>query len=311
MPDRPSVIPRDSVLDLFVSRMNARVWRGLAAGALAAIVVATWSFTSRRSFAAPLTLSSSAPVRSPLAAQGLSLGLLTGANLGLQSTPSLVANLATSIGVVRRLVPSADSSALREDLLRRLGLEVDARDVNIEQVLRACVVVSLDRENGLVSIRVIHKDSALTRLVAGRLVAAVTDAFSTASRTQARLMHNGLSARVDSATRQLAHAEQVLREFTASNRVVSAFALASLERDRLGRAVALAQTTLTQVLTEQEAAIARELEQTPAIFVLDPVPRELVPQPRHTVLRGSVAGVVVTIAFVALSALFSTARPRT
>src|SRR5690606_33474327 len=138
---------------------------------------------------------------------------------------------------------------------------------------------------GIIYLTVTHRDSALARAVNRALVASITDAFQRATRTQATMLRQAQEARVDSASRQLVHAEEELVDFLAANRVVPPFSQVSVTRQRLQRQVDVAQSVYTQAMTDKEAAIAQELEETPAVVTLDPVPVQLPPKSRQIVAK--------------------------
>ena len=102
---------------------------------------------------------------------------------------------------------------------------------------------------------------------------------------------------MDSAASQLRHAEEQLVRFLTANRVISRYSAASVEAGRRERDVSLAQSLYSQAVTDREAAIGKELEQTPAVVVLDPVPRQLEPGVRGTVVKSGLAGAAGFVLF--------------
>jgi len=64
-----------------------------------------------------------------------------------------------------------------------------------------------------------------------------------------------------------------------------------------------AQTVYSQARADYESAVARELEETPAVVVVDPIPSRLLPDPRRVPLKlvlatalGLIAATIVLIA---------------
>jgi len=67
--------------------------------------------------------------------------------------------------------------------------------------------------------------------------------------------------------------------------VIETYAVAYVERQQLERALSLAQNVYAQAIGDRESAIAKELEDTPALVVLDPVPDVIAPNPKHTAAK--------------------------
>jgi uncharacterized protein involved in exopolysaccharide biosynthesis len=69
-----------------------------------------------------------------------------------------------------------------------------------------------------------------------------------------------------------------------------------MSRQQLEREVSNAQTVYTQARTDYETAMARELEETPAVVVVDSIPSRLLPDPLRLPLKlvlGSALGLLV------------------
>jgi uncharacterized protein involved in exopolysaccharide biosynthesis len=70
-------------------------------------------------------------------------------------------------------------------------------------------------------------------------------------------------------------------------------------RRQLEREATNAQSVYSQALSDYETAVARELEETPAVVVVDSIPNRLLPDPRHAplklVLASALALLVVTL----------------
>jgi uncharacterized protein involved in exopolysaccharide biosynthesis len=263
---------------------------------VAGIAAAAWSMSKPRRYQAALALTTVTSSRSTSLTQSFPASLLSGFSTGLQPTPALIAQLVrsrTSMNeVAGTTVPNRGAS-----VAQLWGdLESDAPDHQVYRVLMRAVSVNLDRESGLLMLSVVHRDSALARFVAATIVETVTRAFRNAARAQAHEVRQSQELRVDSAGRQLRRAEERYAAFTRQNRVVTPYSTVAVENERLSRAVNLAQTVYTQVVSEREAAIGKELEETPSVVIVDPVPRQLVPMSRGTVLQAIfAAGVVFTL----------------
>jgi hypothetical protein len=162
--------------------------------------------------------------------------------------------------------------------------------------------VDANKETGTIRLAISHKDSALARLIASRVVDSASQIFVRTSRAQAQQLRMAQEARVANAASQLAAAENRLREFNFGNRATPAFSVAGLERDRLNRDIRLEEQAYTQAITEREAAFARELEATPTVVVQDPLPSKL-PKVRKFIIRKTAIAAVATLAVLILYAL--------
>jgi len=195
---------------------------------------------------------------------------------GLQPTPALVARL-TQLQSVQLAVaayqPPGDSVTIIERLTDRAGERLP--NTTILRKMGHTITTSWDRETGLVTIRVVHRDSSLARAIAERTVAEITRVFRQASRAQATELREAQQARLDSADSQLRHAEQHLVDFLSANRVITPHSALQARLQSMQRAVDIAQSVYIQVRTEREAAVGRELEETPAVVVIDSLPATL------------------------------------
>jgi len=214
-------------------------------------------------------------------AQGLASQLLgAAANGSLQATPALVVRLTQLQSVLLPVAAARTKSG--ELLIEALSGKVAARlsTARTLKEMRRAVTSSYDRETGLVTLQVVHKDSALARQFVGLTVEHVRRVFVDASRAQGRQMRVAMEARVDSANSQLRHSEQRLSSFLSANRALAAYASAQAQRQQLDRDITLSQTIYQTVVTDREQAIAKELEDAPAVVVLDPLPPSLPTAPR-------------------------------
>jgi uncharacterized protein involved in exopolysaccharide biosynthesis len=105
------------------------------------------------------------------------------------------------------------------------------------------------------------------------------------SRAQASAKRVAQAERVDSARRQLRRAEERSLSFLASNRAFTQYSPASISRQQLEREVTAAQSVYSQARSDYESAVARELEETPAVVVVDSIPNRLLPDPLHIPLK--------------------------
>lgn len=256
------------------------VIRRLRTAAVTAVIVAgavgLVRYLMPRKFSAEVTLASIGPNRSGLGALSGSLGLLGAAQGGITASPAMVRSLLQSRRVAEDVATQVYGHVLSE------------RDLN---EFRRLINADVNRETGLIQVTLAHRDSALARAACLALITEVTAAFTEISRAQGREQRGALESRVDSAARQLSRAEQSLQAFMASNRIVGSFSERALEQSRRQRTMQMAQGVYQQAVTERDAAIAHELDEAPAVVVVDPLPNRLPLAPQHTVVLAALAGI--------------------
>jgi uncharacterized protein involved in exopolysaccharide biosynthesis len=201
-------------------------------------------------------------------------GALTG---GLQPTPALVVQLTDLHGVLYPVAMSRVDSASAERVIERVARKhvAEANPEWVDRKMRYLLNASYDRQTGLITVRVTHRDSALARLLVDRIVNATSRAFVTAARAQASQLHRSQIQRVDSAGRHLRSLEQQMLNFNRENRTVAAYSPAFLEHQQLARDLDIAQSVYARAVADREAAVAKELEETPTVVAVDPLPAEL------------------------------------
>ncbi len=279
-----------------------RAWKRIAVVTIAAAAVtAAVSLLTPRRFEATLTLSTVTTARGAGLPQGLQATFLAGLTTGLQPTPVFMSKLLSARVVLDAVAqrPLTAGDTLSGARRVKPSLSSASPDYQLARAISDMIGVTLDRESGLVTVSAMHQDSSIARAVAVRLVEEVVVAFRAAARTQAHQLRVAQESRVDSVVRQLQHAEEDLARFAAANRVVTPYSRVAVEGERLQRAVTLAQALYTQIMLDREAAIGRELEETPAVVTVDPLPRQLVPMPRNTLWKTLLAALVAAFAMTA------------
>lgn len=269
-----------------------RGWRLLlGAMLLAGAITATYILLSPRKYRATMSLSTVFNPRMAIGSGGLGALLNGTGSMGLQATPPLIVLLAGQYGVLTRVVHAPLRSATPETIGQRLvavrGRNYPEQELPLE--LEKIFSSGVDKQTGVITISALSTDSVLARAVARELVAEISRTFIRSSKSQATGLRQAMQARVDSAANQLRRADEEFRYFTAANRVVSPFSEAALQRENLDRTKALAHTIYTQAVTDRESAVSRELEETPAVVVLDSLPRELLREPRRTAMTSVIA----------------------
>ena len=294
--------PVDSELPLgLLVRPYRRRWRLVLAalgiawlGALAAVLIPA------RRYTASVVLAAVPNARTTGLSGGLS-AILGSAQLGgVQSTPYFIAKLMLLRSVITQVaserVADARGGTVIERVLEERGSIKPAR---VEPAMRQAVSAEVDKQTGLITVQTTLPDSAVARLITRRLVEKASEAFVRVSRAQATSQRVSQAERVDSAQRQLRRAEERSREFVSANRAYTAFSEAAVARRAVEREVTNAQTVYSQARSDYETAVARELEETPAVVVVDSIPNRLLPDPRHAplklVLASAVALLIVTL----------------
>jgi len=264
-------------------------WRTLARTlGLVAAATLLYLFLSSPKFEASVTLAAVSTAKAPSELGDLA-ATLSGAiaRSGLQASPALVDELFGFHGVLAAVggSPMPDGSGRRivDAIKRESGGRV--RQDRVDETMREVIRTSTSDRTGLVTLRVLHRDSALARLVVNRLIDEARREFVAMTRAQASQLRIAQEARVDSASRQLQGAEREQAAFVGANRVVTPFSETALRQEALRRAVQLAQQVYTQAVSAREAAVAKELEQTPAMVVADPLPAVIPMYPRRRVVK--------------------------
>jgi uncharacterized protein involved in exopolysaccharide biosynthesis len=276
------------------------------AAALALILV------PEREYKAQLVVAAVPNAKTASLAGGLS-SLLGNATLGgVQSTPYFITRLLLLRGVLREVALSPAADGAKSTIIERL-LDTPRAEITPEQMdlgMRDVLSTEVDKQTGLVTFAVTHRDSALARRIAQRVVAVGSRTFVEVLRSQATDQREAGQAQVDSARRQLRAAEARLQEFQTTHRVYAPYSPAAVERQRIDRDLASAQSAYSDAVTDRQGAIARELAEMPAVVVVDPIPPELTKVPRQAVLKLMLATVLGLLAAGLVMAARGEFRPQ-
>jgi uncharacterized protein involved in exopolysaccharide biosynthesis len=268
------------------------------------LAVVGYLLTRPRKFEAAVTVApipNSKQLNLPAGLAGSLLGAAT--NTGLQATPIFVARLARLTSVLNAValtrVPGDSTHFIIERVVDQPLAEIRPHmyATEIDKVL----LTTVDRESGTVTLRVVLPDSALARTTVNTLVAAVRRTFARTNKSQGSELREAQVTRVDSASRQLKQAQAALVDFNSSNRVVQPFSAVWVEGQRLQSNVQVAQSVYTAAVSDLQSAQGKELEDAPALVILDSVPAFLPPRSRGTVSFGIIAlcfGAILGFAFV-------------
>jgi hypothetical protein len=258
-------------------------------GALAAVLI------PEREYTASVVLAAVPNARTSALSGGLS-AILGSAQLGgIQSTPYFIAKLILLRSVILQVASERVADARGGTVIERGPI----KPTRVEPAMRDAVSAEVDKQTGLITVKTTLPDSAVARLVTRRLTETASATFVRVSRAQATSQRMAQAERVDSAERQLRRAEERSRTFVSANRAYTLFSEASVTRRQVEREVSNAQMVYSQARSDYETAVARELEETPAVVVVDSIPNRLLPDPRHAplklVLASALALLVVTL----------------
>jgi uncharacterized protein involved in exopolysaccharide biosynthesis len=262
----------------------------LATGAVAALMP--------RKYKAEVSLTPVMSTKSTSALGGIAA--LAGAtlNTGYQLTPARMVELLKSRYVLTGVGKSPIPGTRQETVIDRIMGEKYTRNdpEEITKQLTKLLNISTNTETGTITVAIEYKDSALSRLIAARVVDSASQKFVRTSKAQAAQQRIAQEGRVEQAAAQLARAEEALRQFNYSNRATPSFSIASIDRGRLSRNITVAEQVYTQAIGDQQAAYAHELEETPTVVVQDPLPDVLPKVRKRIIVKTLIAAIVSFIA---------------
>lgn len=300
-------LPADPpVLDLrpMLMAVRRRLPAILLVTGVVAVLVGGWALLWPRPHEARSVLAAVGSSRLGFSLPGGDAGLLGGSirlgGGGVEATPEMVGYLLNAETVLLTVAarPLPDGGTLAE---RVAGGTVEA--LGAEQTLRKVrrhLRIATARPTGLITLTVRHRDSTLARLLATGIVEETQRLFASVTSSQAGQFRRAQDARVDSAATQLAAAEVRLLRFNEGNRVVVAGSRLALERSRLERDVLTAQSVFQSAVSDRESARARELEVTPALALVEPLPARLPLEERRVVALAAFSGVIAGAALFLL-----------
>ena len=207
-------------------------------------------------------------------------------------SPSSFAQLASRREILTRVLegryPRArgDSVSLLELLVPRRSVDDSAaRAERGRRWLERRVSVSVEPRTGVVKLGVTLEDPVLAAAVANRTVEAL-DQFNTQNRrSQGRARRIFVSGRAADAADTLRRAEAQLRDFYERNRQWRSSPILTFDEGRLQRQVALAQEVYLTLRRELETARIEEVNDTPALSVIDVAVPPTKPSGPHRMLN--------------------------
>lgn len=287
--------------------------RQIIFGAIAiALAVGVFALLMPRKYKAEVALT---PVMNSRGASALGgIAALAGATLqtGYQLTPARMVELIGSRAVLAGVGLSTTKPDGTERIIDRiLDERYDRNDAEeVANHVGKLLSTSTNKETGTIQVAIQHRDSALARMIASRVVDSASRIFVRTSKAQAQQLRIAQEARVANAAAALASAEERLRQFNDQNRATPNFSVAGLERERLNREIRFAEQVYTQAATDRDAAFARELEATPTVVVQDPLPETLPKVRKRVIMKTAITGVVSAIVLAFAVLLFDLTRRR-
>jgi uncharacterized protein involved in exopolysaccharide biosynthesis len=268
--------------------------RAIVAGAvLIALAVGGYAALKPRKYKAELTITPVVNNKSTSALGGIAALAGASLNTGYQLTPARMVELLKSRKVLAGVGMSRVGPGDETVIDRFFGEKYTRNDQEeVERQLERILTVGTNKETGTISVSVQHKDSALARIIASRIVDSASQIFIKTSKAQAQQLREAQEGRVEVARQQLASAKERLREFNFANRAAPSYSSASVERERLNGEVNLAEQVYTQAATDRESAYARELEATPTVVIQDPLPPNLPKVRKRIIMKTAIAGIV-------------------
>ncbi len=273
-------------------------WRALLVAALlGAAIAAAITLARPRTYTARMSLVTVTTSKGPSLGGVIGAGLLSiGAGSGVQATPTFVLRLMETESI-RRAIALTPVPGTGQPLVTTLGgHDALAHPELFGRTIGRAIESTTDRDAGTIELAATHPDSAIARLMAQRMLEETSRGFLRAARAQATQQREAQERRVEVAQHNLRAAEDALLAFSRSNRVIGSYSSSFVENQQLQRALSIAQSVYTQAVGDRESAVAKELEDTPALVVLDPVPNVIGANPRYTaakMIAGAVTGMLL------------------
>jgi uncharacterized protein involved in exopolysaccharide biosynthesis len=229
------------------------------------------------------------------------------------SSPAFYSELLQSRDIIRRTVETpyafaAGGDSLGGTLVELFDAEGDTpgerRDAAAKELLES-IDVTVSRETGTVSLEVTTRWPELSRQVATRMIALVSDFNLHRRQTKALAERRFVESRLAEARDSLRAVESRLQGFLQRNREYRNSPQLAFEYDRLDREVLMQQQVYTGLAQSYEAARIDEVRNTPVITVVEPPDLPAKPDARLALVKGILAGLVG----MGLGAFLAAARP--
>lgn len=286
----------------------------LRAGALAGAVTLGYVLTQPRMYSSgfavfPRMAGAGASGLSSLAAQfGLSMP-----GVDLTQSPGFYAEMATSPEILRPLLDSARDEAGRPIALDRvLGVSSDSpdeREAALIDALGRTVKASVGAKTGLVRVKVVTSDPAVSTALASQLMSLLQTTTIRMRQQQAGADENFGAERLQDAKAQLFAAENRLAGYAVRNRFYAQDPSAMVEFGRLQREVQLKQSIVQALAQSVEQSRVDEQRDTPVLGVVERVRRPLIPDRRYAIVKAAAGAVAAMLLTAAILLLASGGRP--
>jgi uncharacterized protein involved in exopolysaccharide biosynthesis len=210
------------------------------------------------------------------------------------SSPAFYVSLLESRDVLRGAVTTryavmAGGDSVSRTLIDLYGVggktPAARRDAAVDELL-ADMDVTTSGETGLIHLEVSTPWSSLSKQVADRLIALVSELNLRTRQAKAGAERQFVEGRVTDTRADLRVAEDRLKAFLQRNREFRLSPELTFEHDRLRRDVQLQQQVYETLVQSYEKARIDEVRNTPGITVLVPPDLPANPDPRRTILKG-------------------------
>jgi tyrosine-protein kinase Etk/Wzc len=272
----------------------------LALALLGGILAFTSSLMTPRVYASKATFLPKAPeqANSGLALAASQFGIQIPTSGGAWGPPMYVELLGSRM-LLERL--ALDTMIVAEQGSKRIPLmdflKIDERnpakrlELAVKQ-LQGMVTSGEVKSLGAVSLSVKTRWPSVSLQLANDLVSGVNDFNLKTRQSQAAQELRFVEARTNEAESALRDAEDRLLVFLQRNRVVSGAPELEVQRDRLQRDLTVRQQIYTALLQNREEARIREVRDTPVITVLEDPRLPLSPEPRNSIYKGVLGGLL-------------------
>lgn len=174
--------------------------------------------------------------------------------------------------------------------------------------LRRLLRVTHSKETGFVTLEAEGSDSAIVRRLLTEMLRVTREVFVDVAQTQATDLLAAQERRLDSANAMLRLREGRLIAFDERNRLIPDRSRLWVERSRLERELNDAVQVQQLVQTDRQNAIARQLEQSPALAVVESVPDVIAPRAKRVLFRSVLMGMAVVVALGLGAAMLALVR---
>ncbi|MGH7445041.1 MAG: Wzz/FepE/Etk N-terminal domain-containing protein, partial [Longimicrobiales bacterium] len=189
----------------------------------------------------------------------------------------------------------AERDSQRIALMDLLEIQAPTPAERLDRTLQALggIIETQERTTlGAVTLSVTTRWPSVSHALAQRLVQGVNNFNLRTRRSQATEERRFVEEQAAKAARALRQTEDRLQEFLQRNRVIEGSPELRFQYDRLQREVALHQQIYTSLLQSREEARIREVRDVPVVTVLEQPRVPIVPEPRRSVLKAIVGGLM-------------------